>query len=216
MLPLGIVFITGCIFSYVRWNETFSESKLFYMGGLCVFFAEAVWSISNYRVNMPGPAGAIMTVMPVVACTFSWVFFFHGLMTSCLFGAAKEIMGDGRLSEHISCDKAEAAVKKHNYAEAEAHYLEAVQHFRNRAEPRIMLAEFYADRGRHEDAATQLDSALNFVKDMEARARFTFRLAEMLQKAGKKEQARAALKKFQESAANTRFAEFAALRLAEM
>jgi thioredoxin-like negative regulator of GroEL len=157
-----------------------------------------------------------MMMLPIVACMFSWVFFYHGLMLFMIFGVVKEIMGDGRLSEHISFDKAEAAMKKRNYAQAEELFIEAVQRFRTRAEPRIKLAEFYADRGRHEDAASQLAAALDFVKDMEARATFTFRLAEMLQRAGKKEEAKAALEKFRVSAVNSKFAEFAALRLAEM
>jgi tetratricopeptide (TPR) repeat protein len=212
MLPLGIVFITGCIFSYLRWNESLSESKLFYLGGLGVSFVEIAWAVSI----TPDGATLIFTVLPLVVCMFSWVFFYHGLMIFVIFGVVKEIMGDGRLGEHISFDKAEAAVKKRNYAQAEELFIEAVQRFQTRAEPRIKLAEFYADRGRHEDAAAQIETALNFVKDMEARARFTFRLAEMLQKSGKMEEARAALKTFQESAANTKYAEFAALRLAEM
>ncbi|MDP6117771.1 MAG: hypothetical protein QF437_32275 [Planctomycetota bacterium] len=212
MLPFAIVFITGCVFSFVRWNENFSESKLLYLTGLFVSFAEAAWAVST----VPDAAGPFLKVLPIVASMFSWVFFYHGLMMFFFFAVAKEMMGDDRVSEHISFDKADAAMKKRNYKEAEELYIEAVQQFRTRAEPRIQLAEFYAKRGRHEDAAAQFQAVLGLVKDLEARARFTFRLAEMLQNAGKKEEARAALKSFQQSAANTRFAEFAALRLSEL
>jgi len=126
------------------------------------------------------------------------------------------MMGDDRPAELYSFDKADVAEKQRDYQTARALYLEAIAQMPRRPEPRIRLAQLLVRLRRYEDAAEQLRTALGLVEGVEARARHAFRLAEVQVMAGQKEAAIKTLHQVEADAANTKYAEYARERLADL
>ena len=218
-MAFAVLLVTGILFSALRWMESLSESKAFYFLGLSVFLAECVHALVTSNIGPKGPydiVGAALSLAVPVLCISGWVLFFHGAAVALLFGVAEEMSGDKYLEEHCSFDKAEAAERRRDYQAAESLYREAIEGMPKRPEPLVHLGEMLIKIGRHADAAEQFRKALTMVDDRDARARFTFRLAEAQGLAGQKDAAIETLRRFEKAAKDTKYAGYARDRLAKL
>ena len=163
-----------------------------------------------------GQGGVMLGVVALVGAALSWSLFFHGALMAMLFGAVEGTGADKYLEEHCSFDKAEAAERRRDYQAAESLYREAIERMPKRPEPLVHLGEMLIKTGRHADAAEQFRKALTMVEDRDARARFTFRLAEAQCLAGQRAAAIETLRGFEKAAKDPKYAGYASGRLARL
>ena len=130
-----------------------------------------------------------------------------------IFSAAREMLALGSIEQHYSFDQAEAAEKRQDFKAAEQLYREAIERMEHRHEPYLRLAEVLIKLKHPIEAAEEMQKALDRVEDIDARARFSFRLADILEAGGEGNQSMQALNQIREEAKGKKYENYAVERI---
>lgn len=182
----------------------------------CATVGLVLWMQWAMGQGMFGAAG--WTIIGICLASLNALFIAPQVASGMANWLVHQIMGEreASLPAMPQLDAARAAMKKQEWATAEARLRDLLAARPDHHDARAELAEALEKQGRRTEAAAELERAGMEAADPDRAAGRVFRAAEWWVAAGKPEQARRALEKFAEKVRGSRHEKFARDRLKTM
>lgn len=182
----------------------------------CASVGLVLWMRWAMGLGMFGATG--WTIIGICLAALNALFIAPQLAAGMAAWIVHQIMGEREesLPEMPQLDAARAAMKKQDWATAEARLRDLLAARPDHHDARAELAEALEKQGRRTEAAAELERAGMEASEPDRAAGRVFRAAEWWVAAGRPDLARRALEKFAERVAGTRHEKYARDRMAAL
>ena len=185
-LCTGLLALAGIAFSAVAlvWEEL-RKKQVFRYGGIAAYFALLFYATGKLALHHQGVGGfrpdvAFRVVIPLLVASSVWAPFVACLFTDSLTGLVRGALGLDAMRVAPPCSKAEAAVARREFAEAERLYRELTAEYPDEAKPWRGLAELMLLTNRPTEAMACFQQAEERARDVGAKMGDCFAAADIM------------------------------------
>jgi hypothetical protein len=186
----GLCMITGMLFSGMALvDENIRSSRIFRYTGIALFLVLFLWVSSSARATLGGAgdvgfgggmAIAFSVVIPLAASCIMWAFFGAVCFVEAIAQMTRNALGLNSMRVAPFFSKAEAAVARHEFKEAEVEYRGVMERHPDEAIAFRKFAEFLVKVKRPLEARQYFEQSAMLEKDVSARMTDRFAVSDIL------------------------------------
>jgi tetratricopeptide (TPR) repeat protein len=210
----ALAFFGYCValYAYGRSNLPGRDRVIVHVPIVAFFWFFAGWMLLAMGIKT-GPMGALFGFFAIAVGLCIALPYVHCLLSALAEGPLRAWIGVERMTVERSYDEAGRAERERRLDDALRLYLEAAAQAPDEPEPHRRAAEVALQAGRGPEAIDHLRRAFDRTTENESRANLAFRLAELLNRHDRREDARALLASLADELRGTKYEEFARARL---